>query len=304
MLNGFPFNQLLDGFEHKTEMKITRNFFVRGKQKSYNKKPITSLNDYLSYVNYLGRYWDVEQLWFRGVSKSKYLLVPSIYRTSDWDFDWQNVREITDEFIRRAASPAPNSSRDLTRWEWYHVMQHHGLPTRLLDWSLGSLIALYFALRDLTSISLAAVWVLDPFWLNSESIQDNVVIITDQVIQSGMDKIAVDYLDYFSEESDAPELPKFPIAIQSSNLTPRIHAQRGCFTAHGWMTDGLSAIYKRSKSPRLVQLRVSDSAAEAIKSELKVAGISEATLFPDLDGLARELRIEYGFREAFRKWSR
>ncbi len=287
-------------------MKITRNFFVRGKQKSYNKKPITSLNDYLSYVNYLGRYWDMERLWFRGVSKSKYLLVPSIYRTNDWDFDWQNVREITDEFIRRASSPAPNSSRDLTRWEWYHVMQHHGLPTRLLDWSLGSLIALYFALRDLTSISLAAVWVLDPYWLNSESIGDYVTVYTDRVIQEDLDeKIAPTYLDYHHEDSsDAPELPKFPIAINPPNVTPRISAQRGCFTAHGWMSDGLSAIYKRSKSPRLVQLRVSDSAAEAIKSELKVAGISEATLFPDLDGLAREIRIEYGFREAFRKWSR
>lgn len=287
-------------------MKITRNCFVRSKQKSYNKKLISSLNDYLSYVNYLGNHWDMERLWFRGVSKSKYLLVPSIYRTNDWNFSWQSVRGITDEFIRRAASPAPNSSRDLTRWEWYHVMQHHGLPTRLLDWSTGSLIALYFALRNLSSISRAAVWVLDPYWLNSESIGDYVTVYTDRVIQVDLDeKIAPSYLDYNHEDSsDAPELPKFPIAINPPNVTPRISAQRGCFTAHGEMSDGLSAIYKRSNSPRLVQLRISDSAAEAIKSELKVAGISEATLFPDLDGLAREMRIEYGFREAFRKWSR
>ena len=103
----------------QTEMKITRNFFVRGKKKSYNKKLITSLNDYLSYVDYLGTYWDMGHLWFRGVSKSRYLLVPSIYRTNDWIFSWQSVRGITDEFIRRATSPAPNSSRDLTRWDSY-----------------------------------------------------------------------------------------------------------------------------------------------------------------------------------------
>jgi len=286
-------------------MKITRNNYVHGRQKTYNKKLITSVAEYLAYVDSISRRWEGVGLWFRGVSKARYLLIPAIYRTNDWNFNWPAVRGITDEFIRRAASPSSNATRGLTRWEWYHVMQHHGLPTRLLDWSTGSLIGLYFALRNLPSLSRAAVWILDPFWLNSETIDKYSVIYTGPIIQSTTDlDITSTYLDFnIEDDPSCPVLPKLPLAVFPPNATSRIDTQMGCFTVHGEMTDGLGNVYRRSKSPRLVQLRISDSAAENMKYELNSAGISEATMFPDLDGLARDLRIEFGFREAFRKYS-
>ena len=162
---------------------------------------------------------------------------------------------------------------------------------------------MYFALRDLPDVSRASVWMLDPYWLNTDTIGNNVVIYTDPVIQSDVDReIALDYLDYIPEEEhDSPRLPKLPLAISPPNVTSRIDSQNSCFTIHGWKTDGFGDVYRRSKSPRLVQLRISDSAVENIKYELGIAGISESTLFPDLDGLARDLRVAYGFRESFRK---
>ena len=72
--------------------------------------------------------------------------------------------ELRQEFIIRA--PSLSAERPQNSWEWYFLMQHSGAPTRLLDWTEGALIALYFAVRNKLDETDAAVWVLNPWSLN------------------------------------------------------------------------------------------------------------------------------------------
>ena len=164
-------------------------------------------------------------------------------------------------------------------------MQHHGLPTRLLDWTEGALIGLYFALRDAPEVLTPCVWVLDPFWLNQESSGSDVIFDTHELAQDEAPNLYIE---------DNVDLPLYPIAIRPSYFNPRISAQKACFTVHGKKRNGMELVFRKSGQPRLAQLRIRTQSAESILNEIVRAGITESTVFPDLEGLARELKALHG----------
>jgi hypothetical protein len=113
--------------------------------------------------------------WFRGHSNSEWSLVPKLYRQEDHDRNTED--EIREEFITRA--PSLTEAHPSNEWQWYFLMQHYGAPTRLLDWTDGGLIGLYFAVRDNRGCSDAAVWMLDPWWLNGKVVGKQEVVCPD-----------------------------------------------------------------------------------------------------------------------------
>jgi hypothetical protein len=253
---------------------------------------IENIYDYQKIIEYIKKTESFDGFWFRGVLKSNYKLIPSIYRKETWNYTQESAENLTNIFINKAKGYLPNSSV-FSRWEWYHNMQHYGVPTRLLDWTEGYLIALFFAVRNLNMVSTPCIYMINPVFLNFISTGDAVIYFTDQITRDNDDiKITEKYI--YENHKD---LPKFPIAIIPPYANERMTVQRSCFTIHGRIKDGFSGIKKEYEAKKLLfKLRIKTKSANILKKELFNAGISEATLFPDLEGLARDFRYEYNMK--------
>ena len=142
-------------------------------------KRVGSLRAFVDYALSLRAEWAHEdreapeycELWFRGEpdADTKSPLRPGRYRFASMDEDEQED-ELRYSFSQRGIQFS-GSYRPSTDWEWYFLMQHYGAPTRLLDWTKGAFLGLYFALRSNDGSTDAAVWVLDAWWLNRKAIR-------------------------------------------------------------------------------------------------------------------------------------
>ncbi len=106
-----------------------------------------------------------EPLWFRGNSRSSHTLVPSLYRHPD-NLDVDHLLQLEEKVIQRFRERGAPYERvpSSDTWEILFLMQHFGVPTRLLDWTENPYIGLFFALStaDHSSGEPAAVWALQP----------------------------------------------------------------------------------------------------------------------------------------------
>ena len=111
-------------------------------------------------------------VWYRGSGKSTYKLIPSLYRHPVINEPVKLIELESNLLNRFKHRSVPYLSRTLQNdWEYLFLMQHFGIPTRLLDWTENPYIALYFALTSAffdieanppSYAQDAAVWVLDP----------------------------------------------------------------------------------------------------------------------------------------------
>ena len=167
-------------------------------------------------------------------------------------------------------------------WEWLFIMQHHGLPTRLLDWTESPLVALFFALgchENSDDNADGCLWVLSPLALNQESIPDEPDA---DVLCLGMD----DYLDQYLPESIRKQPESFnlnPLAAIAPRNNARIQIQHGVFTV---FHRDLSALDTGNNSNFLWRMVIPRDAKAHLNEELELLRINKFTLFPELEHAA------------------
>jgi hypothetical protein len=244
------------------------------------------------FVNIVSRYADRwEGPWFRGQDHASYPLTPRRYRYRSIDED-----EIRSEFKRRAPQLLLGTQPQ-SEWERYFLMQHYGMPTRLVDWSEGGLLALHFAVISNRARNDAAVWALDPFWLNGEvagrlNLPSDDVRRLSELLPEADDVRDTELLNEYLPHAFPQRrhrLPEFPIAVQPPHIDRRIAAQLSSFTIHGRDPMGLENVAQSCRSPRLAKVTIPAGSIRRMREQLLDAGITEATVYPDLYGLALEL---------------
>ena len=253
-------------------------------------KPHT-LNQYITVIESI-RINVGHKLWFRGSGKSDYLLRPSLYR----NLKVKDIKELVEtEYkilirFKQRSIPFHNASlnNDL---ETLFLMQHYGIPTRLLDWTENPFIALYFAVMSAKRnnfMNNAAVWILDPTIWTAHALLDN-----DAEIKSINDSEVIKY----QPQNKYTLMPEKALPIYGSHNSQRIVSQRGVFVIFGSDKLSMQKQYLKYRFPAdsLIKVTLNKRYLPNLLESVLASGITESVVFPDLDGLASELRRIFGY---------
>jgi hypothetical protein len=230
-------------------------------------------------------------IWYRGQSQANWPLVPKLLRVEKPD-----ERALRIDFRRLGMELLAGRIPPANHWEWYFLAQHFGLPTRLLDWTENALFALYFAVRDSANrkgqTAAAVVWVLDPKWLNLWSINKGHIVLPGEEFLRWLPEDPRDYPnpDQYPEFKEKWESK--PIAIAPPHVDRRLAVQRSQFVLFGMDSSALVAA-ESEPNAKLVKIEIVGESTGTVLNDLHLLGFFEATLFPDLEGLSRELTLKY-----------
>jgi hypothetical protein len=203
---------------------------------------------------------------YRGQGLDKTLL-PKIARYNLPDAD-ATERDMLSDFQQRSLyliEHHPGNS-----WDWLALAQHHGMATRLLDWTENPLIALWFSIfqkiEDLTT-EYSVVWAFD--------------VPKEDIIHS-------------TEDQD-PFKGRNIKVFKPNHITKRITAQFGWFTIHKAESSGRFIPFEQNPhySKRLFKIQVHSKCFKECKSRLHNFGINSASMYPDIDGLAKHVEWLY-----------
>jgi hypothetical protein len=231
---------------------------------SYEVVIIENVSDYIAK---LGRFEQrhVAQWFYRGHSDSSFKLVPSLYRLDITDSfaNWEDVEQYMMGAFRCETSPFLEAA-PADELEWLALAQHHGLPTRLLDWTTNPLVGLYFAVEAHQGRD-ADVWCLGFPSANNCRAESTYLARRLKLREIG--------LIYFPR-----------------HISSRVTNQSGCFTVH----DSPAPLEESNTFGlnHFIRVRIPAAHKAVVLNELYSLGIHRGFIYPGLEGIAKRLHFE------------
>lgn len=232
---------------------------------------------------------------FRGMTNAAYGLNTSLMRL---EHPIDKVARIESRLLDSFRKYAHSFFDDkYSNWHWLSLAQHHGLPTRLLDWSYSPFVALHFATDNLAQMHLpGVVWCVNLFE-TQQYLPNDIRLFLEQEGRSSVpiEQLAKDFPD-FKAFDNPDQYNDFVLFFEPPSLDQRIVNQVALFSFNSrpdlnlsqWL-EGESVqhptICKRIIIPADLKWEVRD--------KLDQAGITERVLFPGLDGLSTWLKRWY-----------
>ncbi len=251
----------------------------------------TELNDRLydqSWNDLLGRFRS--NFAFRGIPNVAFDLKTSL-QVMGGDYD-RHEDDLLRNFRKYAYRNAVSGD---SIWNWLALAKHHGLPTRLLDWTYSPYVALHFATQDLSDFGVdAVIWCVDyvrakellPDRLKAGLVKQDSNVFTAEMLREAASSL---------QELDGLSPDQFMVFFEPPSLDDRIVNQYALFSLMSSPTARIDEwlarnpdLYRRIILPASLKWEVRD--------KLDQANITERVLFPGLDGLSAWLRRYYSPR--------
>ena len=239
----------------------------------YEDKEIVSIASLIEKLDAQRKYGEL--LWFRGQSDFSWPVIPSIARKGKDPIgrEWALHKRFRQNAGRLA------SDKPATDWEWYLLMQHFGVPTRLLDWTESPLTALYFAVEDQKSIKKdASVWVISPTAFNE-------ILGFAASVRNDLPCIGLDTeLDgYRIDQVRKSKTTLSPIAAIAPRQSARMAAQHSVFVAYHGDFVPLDDMKDTSFAWKY---KIPSTSKQKILKELSALSVTRLSLFPELPNAA------------------
>ncbi|MFZ0934246.1 MAG: FRG domain-containing protein [Bryobacteraceae bacterium] len=194
-----------------------------------------------------------------------------------WPLQEERILRI---FKRKAHQFLPRPPEWDDDFEWLALMQHHGAPTRLIDFTWSPYVAAFFALEH--ALAEGVVWAMNPARIDSSRARKPVR--TDLRAEGSFRR-------HFLQGHH-----RFIWMGEPHTMNRRLIAQSGTFAVPGVLNMPIDEILSDADQENiLAKFVLSHSMREVALRELYRMNITYATLFPDLDGLAKSMGYELEF---------